>query len=136
MCFFKIKRRYGFGGRFTSAFDQFFWNYPTNVQVFAKKIRALILETIPEIQEFVDPPSKIVAYGFSEKYADLVCAIAPTKTYVNLMFSKGTQLSDPQKLLTGSGKKARHVKLDEDTLLDNPALKELIQQAMRLTGKK
>lgn len=37
----------------------------------------------------VDTPSKIVAYGASVKYADLVCAIAPYPRDVNLMFSRG-----------------------------------------------
>lgn len=52
----------------------------------------------------VDVPSKIITYGYSPKYADLVCMITPYKSHVNLMFSPGTELSDPQHLLEGTGK--------------------------------
>ena len=45
--------------------------------------------------EMVDAPSKIIAYGASAKYADLVCAIAPYPKYVNLMFSRGREHAGP-----------------------------------------
>ena len=45
--------------------------------------------------EMVDAPSKIIAYGASAKYADLVCAIAPYPKHVNLMFSRGANMPDP-----------------------------------------
>lgn len=81
------------------------------------------------VNEMVDVSSKIIAYGYSPKYADLVCAIAPYKSQVNLMFSHGTELSDPQHLLEGTGKKARHVKISCIEVVDNSALRELIKQA-------
>ena len=47
----------------------------------------------------VDTPSKIIAYGASAKYADLVCAIAPYPKYVNLMFSRGASMPDPDGII-------------------------------------
>lgn len=114
-------------------FEEFLSSYPLNVQLLAKRAQALIEKTIPDVQEFVDAPSKIVAYGFSPKYTDLVCAIAPYKNYINLMLSKGSNLSDPEKLLSGTGKSARHVKIEDDKILETPALKNLIEQAILLT---
>ena len=61
----------------------------------------------------VDAPSKIVTYGASAKYADLVCAIAPYPIYVNLMFSRGASMPDPDGILKGTGKKARPIRVEE-----------------------
>ncbi|HVN55409.1 MAG TPA: DUF1801 domain-containing protein [Anaerolineaceae bacterium] len=87
--------------------DNFLSAYSPEVRELALKARAPILEVIPGAVEIVDAPSKIVAYGLGRKYADLVCAIQPQKSYVNLIFSKGASLPDPQGLLEGTGKKAR-----------------------------
>jgi hypothetical protein len=118
-----------------SAFEKLLSNYPSSVQELAKKARAFIHRTAPSLQEIVDPTSKIIAYGFRPKYADLVCAIAPQKNYVNLMFSKGTVLSDPHNLLIGTGKKARHIKVTDELLLDNTAVSDLIKQAVLLSNR-
>ena len=63
----------------------------------------------------VDVPSKIIAYGASAKYANLVCAIVPYQKYVNLMFSRGASMPDPDGILKGTGKKARHIRVEEIT---------------------
>lgn len=118
------------------ASEEFLSPYPPSVQALAKKAKILIQMTIPDATEYVDVSSKIAAYGFSPKYADLVCAVAPYKTYVNLIFSKGAKLLDPEKLLTGTGKSARHVRIEDDKVLEKPALKALIEQAVLLTRKK
>lgn len=94
-------------------FDLFIKNYPEPVQLIAKQLRVLILLELPGIEEMVDPPSKIIAYGASAKYADLVCAIAPYPKYVNLMFSRGASMPDPDGILKGTGKKARHIRVEE-----------------------
>lgn len=60
----------------------------------------------------VDAPSRIIAYGAGANYADLVCAIAPYSKYVNLMFSHGASMPDPDRILKGTGKKARHIRVE------------------------
>ncbi len=63
---------------------------------------------MPGAIEMVGPPSKIVAYGTSCKYSNLVFALAPFADHVNLMFARSVSLPDPGGLLIGTGKKARH----------------------------
>jgi hypothetical protein len=99
----------------------------------AQQARALILDTIPGVLEMVDPPSKIIAYGYSPKYADLVCAIAPYASHVNLIFSRGAELPDPEGLLAGTGKRARHVKFTNLGDIQRPAVRALITVAVALT---
>ena len=95
-------------------------------------MRTIILETLPDTLEIVDPPSGIVAYGFGRKYSHLVCAIAPYKSYLNLIFSVGTQLEDPYQLLSGSGKKARHVRINNEGDANQPGVRDLLLAAAQL----
>lgn len=112
------------------AVTEFLAPYSAEVRDLALKTRALILEVIPNAVEQVDPPSKIIAYGFGLKMADIVCAIAPYKSHVNLMFSRGTEMPDPEGLLVGTGKRARHVKITSDRDLKAPALRALVEAAV------
>ena len=96
-------------------FEVFIKSYPESVQLIAGWLRDLILSELPGTKEMVDAPSKIIAYGASAKYADLVCAIAPYPRYVNLMFSRGASMPDPDGILKGTGKKARHIRVEEMT---------------------
>jgi hypothetical protein len=114
--------------------DRFLAGYSAEVQAIALKVRSLILEVFPTALEQVDMPSKIIAYGYDRTYAGLVCAIAPQRQYVNLMFSKGTQLPDPQGLLEGTGKSARHVKLKAPAEVENPEVRKLLSAALNLGG--
>lgn len=109
--------------------EQFLAQYPPEVRDLALQTRALILDALPGAVELVDAPSRIIAYGYGKKYADLVCAIQPYKTYLNLIFSKGASLPDPAGLLTGTGKRARHVRVEKAADIAHPAVRELIEVA-------
>jgi hypothetical protein len=96
-------------------FEIFIKTYPEPVQLIAQQLREMVMSELPGTKEMVDAPSKIIAYGANAKYADLVCAIAPYPKYVNLMFSRGASMSDPDGILKGTGKKARHIRVEEMT---------------------
>ena len=81
------------------SFEAFLSAYPPAVQALARDARDLVRQALPEAMEVVDPPSGIVAYGASARYADPVCAIAPFSAHVNLMFARGASLPDPDNLL-------------------------------------
>ena len=51
--------------------------------------------------------------------------------HVNVGFFYGAALADPAKLLLGSGKRMRHVKLKSSTATDDAALRALIEAAYR-----
>ena len=51
------------------------------------------------------------------------------KAHVNVGFFLGAELQDPARLLEGTGKRMRHVKVTPGTTLDRKALGALIQQA-------
>jgi formylglycine-generating enzyme required for sulfatase activity len=114
------------------AFQDYLAQFEPGIQKLAKQARQLVLDTVPGVIELVDPPSGIIASGFSSRYADLVCAIAPYKAYINLIFGKGTQLPDPHRLLVGTGKRARHVRINKDEDFQKPGVRDLLLSAAHL----
>ena len=114
--------------------DGFLAHYSPGIREIALKARALIQSVIPGAIEQVDATSKIIAYGYARDYKSLICAIAPQKSYVNLMFARGAELPDPAGLLEGTGKRARHVKLKSPAEVENPAVRTLMMEAVRLAN--
>jgi hypothetical protein len=114
------------------AFNEYLSRFSPEIQDLASIVRSIIMETIPDALEMVDPPSGIVAYGFGKKYSQLVCAIAPYNNYLNLIFSVGTQLEDPYQLLSGKGKKARHVQINKEGDVNHPGVRELLLTAAQI----
>jgi hypothetical protein len=49
--------------------------------------------------------------------------------HVNVGFFRGAELADPKRLLEGTGKVMRHVKLSPDRSIDEAALTKLIEMA-------
>lgn len=60
----------------------------------------------------------------------LFCYLYLTKNYVTLGFQKGSTLTDPGHLLTGSGKELRHVNFLTIAELDQHAIQQLIKEAI------
>ena len=114
--------------------DSFLALYAPGVREIALRARTLIQDVIPDAIEQVDTASKIIAYGYARDYKSLICAIAPQKSYVNLMFARGADLPDPAGLLEGTGKRARHVKLATPAEADNQAVRILMMEAVRLAN--
>ncbi|MGH9746077.1 MAG: DUF1801 domain-containing protein [Candidatus Acidiferrales bacterium] len=57
------------------------------------------------------------------------------KEHVTFAFMPGAALPDPQKLLEGTGKGVRHVKLRSVAEVKRPGVKKLITEAAKLNRK-
>ncbi len=114
----------------SEAVEDFLASYNDEVCEIALRTRALVLAVFPGAIEQLDIPAKIIGYGITRTYAGLVCAIAPQRTYVNLMFAQGTTLPDPEQILEGTGKRARHVKLQSADDVEKPAVRTLLAAAI------
>jgi hypothetical protein len=101
--------------------------YSPEVRNLAQAARTFVAKTVPGAIEQVDAKARIIGYGFGTKYADMICMLMPTKIGVNLGIAWATQLPDPQKLLEGTGKLHRHVKLKSVSDLKGAALKSLLR---------
>lgn len=104
--------------------------YAPEVRDLALAARSFVLKIIPDISEQVDAKARIIGYGYGQKYADMVCMLMPTKAGVNLGIAYAMELPDPAKLLEGTGKLHRHVKLKSKADLESAALKSLLNAAV------
>ena len=107
--------------------------YPPEVRNLALATREYLLNLIPEAVEQANPKNKVIGYGFGSRYIDVVCALMPTKAGITLGIGWATELPDPEKLLEGTGKVHRHVKIKSKSDLRTPALRTLLKAAHKAT---
>ena len=105
--------------------------YSPEVQKLALATRAFVLRLIPNAIEMVDTKSKVIGFGFGSGYKDMICSLLPAKSWVTLGIGGGAELPDPQKLLEGSGKVHRHVKLKAESDLKTPALQAILKAGLQ-----
>ncbi len=91
-------------------------------------LRELVLETSPYLQEQV----KWRNATYTRK--GNVCWIIIYKDHTDFGFFRGTELKDPKKLLEGTGKGLRHVKLWAPEDVKPADLKPLIENAIAIDG--
>jgi hypothetical protein len=111
--------------------EPFLAPYTPEVRALAWKLRALIREVMPEAIEQLDPPAHLIGYGLDRTYKGLICGITLHKAHINLMFARGAELPDPEHLLAGTGKRARHVTMRREADLENPSVLRLLRAALR-----
>jgi len=92
-------------------------------------VRRLVKQAVPAATEAINP------WGIPVfELNDTLCFLMVGKHHVTLSFAQGTSLPDPAKLLEGTGKNIRHVKLDEVKQVSNPHLRNLLLEAAFLNG--
>jgi len=105
--------------------------YSPEVQKLALATRAFFLRLLPKATEMVDTKSKVIGFGFGSGYNDMICSLMPAKNWVTLGIGWGAELPDPQRLLEGSGRVHRHVKLKTESDLRNPVLQAILKAGLR-----
>jgi len=119
-----------------SNFDKLISKHSPAVRALAKKTRAVVLDIFPDANEKTYWGWSNTWYGLSEKNVDAVFTVSPMKDYVQLYFLRGTELSDPDQLLEGTGKKLRHVNIRKGADLKRTALTRLMKRAVAHGRKK
>lgn len=104
--------------------------YEPAVVALGLQLRDYLLSVLPGIIEMPDAASCIIGYGYGPGYKHLICTIIPSKKGIKLGFYKGSELPDPQHLLTGAGKVHRHVEITSADLINGHAIKALITAAV------
>ena len=105
--------------------------YPPNVQEVALGLRELILAAVPDANEMVDAPARVIGYGYGDGYKGMICTIILSKAGVKLGIVGGASLPDPNGLMEGAGKRHRYVVLNAPADLKKPGLKQLIKSKSR-----
>jgi hypothetical protein len=96
----------------------------------AKAVRALVKKTAAGCEEYVSP-WKTPAFDSNGP----LCVFVLGKEHLSLAFLRGAKLPDPEKLLEGTGKGVRHVKLWSVADVKKPGVKRLIAEAAKLNKK-
>src|SRR6516225_11825576 len=96
----------------------------------AKAVRALVKKTLKGGEEYVNP-WKIPSFDSNGP----LCCFMVGKEHVTFAFLRGAALPDPQKLLEGTGKGVRHVKLRSVAEVKRLGMKRLIREAAKLNRK-
>lgn len=100
------------------------------IQLF-KDLRTYILDIYPDSNELLYHTHALTAvFSISDKLADAFCMIPIYTNHLNLGFNKGTLISDPHKLLTGTGNLIRHIPVTATTDYRNKKVKDLVQSAV------
>lgn len=116
-------------GKRSSAVDAYVKDLPQEQQPIVEALRTLVLTTAPHLEEKLkwNNPTYV---GKSN-----VCWILSYKDHVDFGFFRGTQLPNPKGLLEGTGKGLRHVKMYSMQDANNPAVKALLREAVKLDGR-
>ncbi len=80
---------------------------------------------------YLDKSDRTVSFGSEKTMKGTICFIKPLKDSVNLGFFYGTNIPDPDNLMTGSGKLLRHIKIKSMAEVQNPSIKFLIENALK-----
>ena len=111
-------------------FEQIIAEFSDDVKNIARQTRSLIYTILPNVVEVIWQKQNISGYGTGiKKNTEHFCWIMPTKNYVSLGFNYGAELPDSKKLLEGTGKLYRHIKIKSINQLSDKDLIELLKFA-------
>src|SRR5437870_7620266 len=103
-------------------FDELLAGVESGLAAIARRLRAIIRAVDASTVETVRLGDNAATYGVGpKKMTEGYVYIMPMRGYVNLGFYQGTELADPERLLEGSGKALRHVKIRSLTEASRPA---------------
>lgn len=118
--------------------DGFLAKFDPEVEDLARQALRKMRKLLSGAIELVYDNYNALAIGFSptERASDAIFSIALFPRWVSLFFLiSGTKLVDPDCYLRGSGKQARHIVLENAATLDDPAVLELMAQALEMSPK-
>ncbi len=113
--------------------ERFIARYSRDVAAQARDVLSRLRVRLPGAVQLVYDNYNALAIGFgpNEKTSQVVFSVALYPRWVSLFFLQGATLADPQKLLQGKGSKVRHIVIEKPEHLDRPALRALMNRALK-----
>jgi hypothetical protein len=101
-------------------------------QKVIRSIRAALRKRFPTANELAYDYSSffLISYSPTDRPYDAIVSIAARADRVDLYFNDGPQLPDPKKLLRGSGKQTRFIRLESAKDLADPDVEAFIAAAI------
>jgi hypothetical protein len=111
----------------------FIGRYTPEIRSLATAAIARIRRQLPGAVELVyeNYNALVIGFGPSERASEAIVSIALYPRSVNLFFLQGVKLSDPQRLLKGSGKQVRRISVEDASVLDTTPVRALVARALK-----
>jgi hypothetical protein len=102
-------------------------------QTLIRAVRKALRKRLPTAYEIVYDNYNFFVIGYSptERPSDAILSVAAAANGVGLCFLHGARLPDPKKILLGSGKQTRFIRLESATELARPDVEALIAAAIQ-----
>ena len=97
-----------------------------------RAVRAALRRRLPGAFELVYDNYNffVIGYGPTDRPSDAILSIEAGANGVGLCFIQGAQLPDPDGILLGSGKQTRFVRVPSVAVLQQPAVRRLVDLAV------
>ena len=101
-------------------------------QSLIRAVRRALRKRLPTATELVYDNYNFFVIGYSPtpRPSDSVLSIAAGANGVGLCFIQGARLPDPKRVLLGSGKQTRFIRLESAAMLERPDVKALVSAAL------
>src|SRR6185503_2504772 len=112
-------------------FDELLDGVEPGLATIARRLRAMIRDVDGGVVETVRLGDNSATFGVGpRKMSDGYAYIMPMRGYINLGFYQGALLADPQRLLEGTGKALRHVKIRSLAEANRLTVRALVSAAL------
>jgi hypothetical protein len=103
-------------------------------QRLIRAVRSAVRRRLPTANELVWDNYNFFVIGYSptERPTDSIVSIAARANGVGLCFIHGAGLPDPKRLLLGSGRQTRFIRIESASLLKHPDVEALVAAAIDL----
>jgi Domain of unknown function (DU1801) len=120
------------------ALIEFLKPYDPSIRKLALTIRNFVIPEMQPCFEYIYDAYNAVAFGYGPtlSYVQGAIHVAVYPKHVNLGFNQGAHMSDRAKLLHGTGKNVRHITINSEAELKQPAIREYLREARTLADKK
>ena len=101
-------------------------------QTLIRAVRKALRKRLPAANELAYDNYNffVIGYGPTERPTDCILSIAAAANGVGLCFIRGASLPDPHKILLGSGKQTRFIRIESAEVLARPEVEALIAAAL------
>ncbi|MGA2353242.1 MAG: DUF1801 domain-containing protein [Terriglobales bacterium] len=112
--------------------DSFIDKFEPKNRALIRAVRKELRKQLPAANELVYDNYNffVVGYSSTERPSDAIVSIAAAANGVGLCFIHGASLPDPNRILQGSGKQTRFIRVEAAKTLARPEIEELLAAAV------
>ena len=129
-----VKWKPGQGAAATKSLDTFIAKFDPAIARLLRQARSALRKRFSTAVELVYDNYNALAIGWSpnERASEVIVSLAGYARGVNLYFMHGAKLDDPHRLLEGSGRQGRFIRLENPEQLSDPRIEALLAAAQAL----